>query len=101
MGTPDLPGAALTPAASGAIPGSVRGRLARIFPGERIALVERVDEMAGRFDALTDQRPATCGAYALSYLLEPLGFARRRLDQFLAARGAAGPGDAGRLGVCR
>ena len=77
MGTPDLPGAALTPAASGAIPGSVRGRLARIFPGERIALVERVDEMAGRFDALTDQRPATCGAYALSYLLEPLGFARR------------------------
>ena len=77
MGTPDLPGAALTPATSGAIPGSVRGRLARIFPGERITLVERVDEMAGRFDALTDQRPATCGAYALSYLLEPLGFARR------------------------
>jgi hypothetical protein len=60
-----------------AVPASVRDRLARIFPGEQIALVGRVDAMAVRFDALTDQRPATCGAYALSYLLEPLGFARR------------------------
>lgn len=55
---------------------SVRERLARIFPDEQIALVGRVDAMAARFDALTDQRPATCGAYALSYLLEPLGFRR-------------------------
>jgi hypothetical protein len=33
--------------------------------------------MADRFDRLSNQRPATCGAYALSYLLEPLGFARQ------------------------
>lgn len=54
----------------------VADRLAAIFPGERIALVDRVDAMAARFDALANQRPATCGAYALSYLLPPLGFAR-------------------------
>ena len=65
------------PAASHIVRGSVRDRLARIFPDERITFVTRVDGMAARFDALADQRPATCGAYALSYLLEPLGFARR------------------------
>jgi hypothetical protein len=31
--------------------------------------------MAGRFDRLGPQRPATCGAYALSYLLPALGYA--------------------------
>lgn len=56
---------------------TVADRLAAIFPGEPIQFVGRVDRMAERFDQLTDQRPATCGAYALSYLLEPLGFARR------------------------
>lgn len=55
---------------------TVAERLATIFPGEDIPLVGRVDEMAARFDRLSDQRPATCGAYALSYLLEPLGFER-------------------------
>lgn len=64
------------PTTTDAVPGSVAARLARIFPGERIALVGRVDAMAERFDALTDQRPETCGAYALSYLLPPLRFER-------------------------
>jgi hypothetical protein len=54
----------------------VADRLAAWFPGERIEFVDRVDAMAERFDALTDQRPATCGAFALGYLLPPLGFAR-------------------------
>lgn len=58
-------------------PHTVTERLAAIFPGEQIGLVGRIDAMAARFDRLTDQRPATCGAYALSYLLEPLGFERR------------------------
>jgi hypothetical protein len=58
-----------------AVPG-VRDRLAALFPGESIALVNRAPEMAARFDALANQRPATCGAYALSYLLPPLGFER-------------------------
>lgn len=55
---------------------TVTERLAAIFPGEEVGLVGRVDAMAARFDRLTDQRPATCGAYALSYLLPPLGFER-------------------------
>lgn len=57
--------------------GSVEVRLARLFPGETFTPVADVDGMAGRFDELANQRPATCGAYALSYLLEPLGFARQ------------------------
>jgi len=59
-------------------PGSSRvaDRLAAILPGETVQLVDRVDAMAERFDALGDQRPSTCGAYALSYLLPPLGFER-------------------------
>jgi hypothetical protein len=56
---------------------TVAERMAAIFPGEEIGLVGRVDAMAARFDGLSDQRPATCGAYALSYLLPPLGFERR------------------------
>jgi hypothetical protein len=32
--------------------------------------------MAARFDRLDDQRPSTCGAYALGYLLPALGFER-------------------------
>jgi hypothetical protein len=55
---------------------TVADRLGAVFPGESIALVNRAPEMAARFDALANQRPATCGAYALSYLLPPLGFDR-------------------------
>ena len=72
MGTPDLPRAPLTPPARGA----VAERLARLFPGEPISLVGRVDAMAEGFDRLGNQRPETCGAYALSYLLPPLGHER-------------------------
>ncbi|OGN82170.1 MAG: hypothetical protein A2X23_05950 [Chloroflexi bacterium GWC2_73_18] len=54
----------------------VARRFARWFPGERIAAVDRVGAMAARFDRLPHQRPATCGAYVLSYLLPALGFAR-------------------------
>jgi hypothetical protein len=57
--------------------GSVAERFAALFPGEQIALVERVDEMARRFDRLANQRPSTCGAFALSYLLPALGFEAR------------------------
>lgn len=46
-----------------------------IFPGARVSYVERWPEIAALFDRLEDQRPATCGAYAARYLLEPLGFA--------------------------
>ncbi len=52
--------------------GPVRGRFERLFPGERLVLVDRADRMAAAFDALGNQRPATCGAYALSYLFPAL-----------------------------
>jgi hypothetical protein len=55
---------------------TVAERLAEIFPGETIAFVDRIDAMADRFDRLVDQRPSTCGAFALSYLLPVLGYAR-------------------------
>jgi hypothetical protein len=45
-----------------------------IFPGVPVSYVERWPEIAGLFDRLEDQRPATCGAYAARYLLAPLGF---------------------------
>ena len=56
---------------------SVAERFAALFPGEQIALVQGVDEMARRFDRLANQRPSTCGAFALSYLLPALGFQNR------------------------
>ena len=56
---------------------SVAERFAALFPGEQIVLVEGVDEMARRFDRLANQRPSTCGAFALSYLLPTLGFGTR------------------------
>ncbi len=45
-----------------------------IFPGADVAYVEHWDAITEVFDALEDQRPATCGAYAARYLLAPLGF---------------------------
>ncbi len=45
-----------------------------IFPSARVAYVGGWEAVADRFDSLDDQRPATCGAYATRYLLEPLGF---------------------------
>lgn len=56
--------------------GAVRSSLAHVFPGRELRLVDRIDRIAARFDRLPDQRPCTCGAFSLSYLLEPLGFER-------------------------
>jgi hypothetical protein len=55
---------------------TVAERLAAIFPGEDVTFVPRLDAIASRFNRLANQRPATCGAYALSYLLPALGFER-------------------------
>jgi Family of unknown function (DUF6885) len=46
------------------------------FPDDSLTLVDRAGAMAARFNALGPQRPATCGAYALSYLLPALGFTK-------------------------
>lgn len=54
--------------------GTVEDRFHTIFPEQDIVLVDAADPMAARFDALPDQRPTTCGAYGLSYLLGPLGY---------------------------
>lgn len=53
---------------------AVRERFRTWFPDDTPTLVDRAGAMAARFDALGPQRPATCGAYALSYLLPALGF---------------------------
>ena len=49
-------------------------RFARLFPGERPVFVDRAEAMAARFDILEHQRPSTCGAYVLAYLLPAIGF---------------------------
>jgi hypothetical protein len=53
---------------------AVQTRFRTWFPDETLTLVDRAGAVAGRFDALGPQRPATCGAYALSYLLPGLGY---------------------------
>lgn len=64
-----------TPPRSGANPAqAVLERFRTWFPGDTLTLVDRAGAMAARFDALGPQRPATCGAYALSYLLPALGY---------------------------
>ncbi len=63
---------------------AVRARFERLFPGQQITLVDGVGTMAAVFDTLGPQRPATCGAYALSYLFPALGFTRHA-GQDLAA----------------
>lgn len=55
--------------------GRVAARFSAWFPGERLVEVDALDAMAERFDRLPHQRPATCGAYVLSYLLPAVGFA--------------------------
>ncbi len=45
-----------------------------LFPEADVAYVDGWSSIADAFDRLDDQRPATCGAYATSYLLAPLGF---------------------------
>lgn len=70
---PHAPHAAGAPGLTGS--DAVRERFAAWFPGEQLITVDRAGEMAAHFDALGPQRPATCGAYALSYLLPAIGFA--------------------------
>jgi hypothetical protein len=45
-----------------------------IFPQANVTYVDGWAAIADVFDRLEDQRPATCGAYATSYLLAPLGY---------------------------
>src|SRR5260221_7807456 len=49
-------------------------RLAEAFPGEQLLLPAHLDAVLALHSRLGDQRPATCGAYALSYLLPARGF---------------------------
>ena len=51
-----------------------RGAVEAIFPDADVAYVDGWSSIAEAFDRLEDQRPATCGAYATSYLLAPLGY---------------------------
>jgi hypothetical protein len=52
-------------------------RFAAWFPRDDLIAVSGAGALASRFDSLGPQRPATCGAYALSYLLPALGFTSR------------------------
>jgi len=54
----------------------LRSRLAQAFPGEDLVLPPHLDQVLAIHSKLGDQRPATCGAYALSYLLPARGFER-------------------------
>jgi len=58
------------------LPGGVAARrvVETIFPDAHAIHVDGWEAIAGTFDTLDDQRPATCGAYATRYLLAPLGF---------------------------
>ena len=53
---------------------SARRVVEALFPESEVAYVDGWSSIAEAFDGLDDQRPATCGAYATSYLLAPLGF---------------------------
>lgn len=61
-----------------AVPGGAPPRrIAEVlFPDAAVAQVTEWEAIADTFDALDDQRPATCGAYATRYLLGPLGHPR-------------------------
>jgi hypothetical protein len=45
-----------------------------VFPQADVAYVDGWSAIADVFDDLSDQRPATCGAYVTCYLLAPLGY---------------------------
>lgn len=57
-------------------PQAVREQFAELFDDRDLLLVDGIESITARFDVLPDQRPCTCGAFALMYLLEPLGFAQ-------------------------
>ena len=60
-----------TPTDSGA---SLRALLAEVFGDDDVVLPAHIDALLRLYAPLPDQRPATCGAYALTYLLPARGF---------------------------
>jgi hypothetical protein len=61
-----------TPIESGA---ALRALLAEVFGADDVVLPAHIDALLRLYAPLPDQRPATCGAYALTYLLPARGFA--------------------------
>jgi hypothetical protein len=53
---------------------ALRSLLAEVFPGEDVELPAHIDALLRLHAPLPDQRPATCGAYVLTYLLPARGF---------------------------
>ena len=66
------------------ISGIEQMHLASLFPSQKLLVVNRFDEISESFDSLPDQRPCTCGAFALMYLFGPLGFVRHEGNDLLA-----------------
>jgi hypothetical protein len=58
--------------------------LTNLFPSQKLLVVNRFDEISKSFDSLPDQRPCTCGAFALSYIFSSLGFVRHEGNDLLA-----------------
>lgn len=60
-----------------AVPGGLPARriAEALFPAVRIHYVDGFEAMADLLDSFGDQRPATCGAYVVRYLLPSLGHA--------------------------
>lgn len=58
--------------------------LTNLFPSQKLLVVNQFDEIRKNFDGLPDQRPCTCGAFALMYLFGPLGFASHEGNDLLA-----------------
>lgn len=66
------------------ISGKTQTHLASFFPSQKLLFVNQFDKISESFDKLPDQRPCTCGAFALTYLLGPLGFTNHKGNDLLA-----------------
>ena len=55
---------------------ALKDLLGQIFPGEEVGLPPHADSLLRFHAPLSDQLPATCGAYVLTYLLPARGFAQ-------------------------
>lgn len=53
---------------------NAKHELKKIFPLYDLFLVDQFEKIFESFDKLPDQRPCTCGAFSLTYVLGPLGF---------------------------
>jgi hypothetical protein len=80
----------------------LKNRLAEVFTGSAVVLPAHIDALLRLHAPLGDQRPVTCGAYVLSYLLPARGFDQRdgiRLaaEDYMAhlARVTVGAGESG------